>query len=612
VIVKAAEVYIKGTIRGKDGADGNCGQDASSGSSINLEGTDVVNIAPTAKIIAGNGGNAPAGAGHPCPARRCGERQNTTGGAGGYVKIRVGSQIFNTDGALKNYGGFIKAGNGGNAGAAHATAIGGKGGYIKLNDVINKNNSFSAGVSEGGSGGLVCAPVQWWQNRYPPASRPGTGGDIKILISRLGGEIKGKPGSMLHYDPINLKADEDLRIKDFDVVEIYTDEGGTIDFTQLQEGAISARKTIRISTKALNGKGGTVNLKGVPKNVFNAGEKVEIFADDLQLDEGVTLEDLADAPDVVVAEGRILYSVALAAQSQFFGEGGAVVTIPVTVMNQGPKEDTYSFKVSDTADWVLGALPTTKVDGLKEKKLELTVTLPATPGAKDVINITATSQTVPAIEATLTVYVTVNPGGDTDGDGYPDSRDAFPKDPTEWRDSDKDGVGNNADTDDDNDGMPDAWEDRYKGLSSASDDAAEDADGDGASNLDEYKAGTNPDDKESVPPPVVEPPVVEPPVVEPPVVEPPPVEGPVEVRVNCKPKKEGTDCTVDLSSLVRKANTVIELVVKLPKGVGLNSVQTDYGKYDDTAVYRLKRFLHGILGDSDQKLKIRLEFYESK
>ncbi len=34
---------------------------------------------------------------------------------------------------------------------------------------------------------------------------------------------------------------------------------------------------------------------------------------------------------------------------------------------------------------------------------------------------------------------------DSDGDGYPDSNDAFPSDPTEWVDSDSDGYGDNQD-----------------------------------------------------------------------------------------------------------------------------------------------------------------------
>ncbi len=50
----------------------------------------------------------------------------------------------------------------------------------------------------------------------------------------------------------------------------------------------------------------------------------------------------------------------------------------------------------------------------------------------------------------------LNPTHDRDGDGVPDSQDAFPDDPTEWKDSDGDGVGDNADNDDDNDGVLDS------------------------------------------------------------------------------------------------------------------------------------------------------------
>ena len=49
-----------------------------------------------------------------------------------------------------------------------------------------------------------------------------------------------------------------------------------------------------------------------------------------------------------------------------------------------------------------------------------------------------------------------NEWDDTDGDGYGDNlADEFPEDASEWEDSDKDGTGNNADTDDDNDGIAD-------------------------------------------------------------------------------------------------------------------------------------------------------------
>lgn len=60
--------------------------------------------------------------------------------------------------------------------------------------------------------------------------------------------------------------------------------------------------------------------------------------------------------------------------------------------------------------------------------------------------------------------VKTNP--DTDNDGVPDDKDAFPEDPAEQYDSDNDGVGDNSDAfpldpaasvDSDNDGYPDAW-----------------------------------------------------------------------------------------------------------------------------------------------------------
>ncbi len=87
----------------------------------------------------------------------------------------------------------------------------------------------------------------------------------------------------------------------------------------------------------------------------------------------------------------------------------------------------------------------------------------------------------------------VAPGGPTDydQDGVADADDAFPGNPAESVDTDGDGIGNNADPDDDNDGMPDVWE-TANGLDPLIADASSDPDHDGFTNFEEYEASTAP------------------------------------------------------------------------------------------------------------------------
>ena len=88
---------------------------------------------------------------------------------------------------------------------------------------------------------------------------------------------------------------------------------------------------------------------------------------------------------------------------------------------------------------------------------------------------------------------------DTDGDTVLDGLDAFPNDPNESVDTDGNGVGNNADPDDDGDTMPDDYEiaNGLDPLNAA--DANADADGDGFTNLEEFQAGTDPQDADDHP-----------------------------------------------------------------------------------------------------------------
>ena len=103
---------------------------------------------------------------------------------------------------------------------------------------------------------------------------------------------------------------------------------------------------------------------------------------------------------------------------------------------------------------------------------------------------------------------------DDDNDTVPDVDDAFPEDPGESKDFDGDKIGDNTDDDDDGDGvldnddkfqndprggldadgdgMADEWEEKYGLDSSDATDADSDADNDGISALEEFKADTDP------------------------------------------------------------------------------------------------------------------------
>lgn len=76
-------------------------------------------------------------------------------------------------------------------------------------------------------------------------------------------------------------------------------------------------------------------------------------------------------------------------------------------------------------------------------------------------------------------------GTDADGDGAPNGWDHCPNNPSEWLDSDRDGVGNRSDPDLDGDGIDNALDG--------------DRDGDDASDADELTAGTDPIDPSSIP-----------------------------------------------------------------------------------------------------------------
>jgi len=456
--IHAASIYNSGDIIGKDGIAGNCGAYDTSGTSIELWATRVVNDI-SGKIQGGNGGDDKTGcATWVCPAR---------GGDGGKVEIFSGTTI-NDD------GGIIQSGNGGEAIGCHADTYGGDGGIIRIitNAFDSENESRNHGWLITGNGNNATTQANM--------AHAGDGGDFDLFLRELGGTIDGGDGSVFHWDPIQLKASSNLRIEGSDIVEIYTDAGGSMDLTRLSKGAISATRIITIAA----GEGGTVDLRGVSSKVFKASEKIEIFADNILLNAGVLFKDLADAPIVTTAPGKTLYRVALSSEKQVVGEAGAKVSVPLKVINSGPKVDTYKLNITNSSGWKLGTLPSTvTVGGLTTRELAFDVTFSTIPNEKATITVTAISQTDSSATAQIDIEASVKLSeedlADSDNDGLSDYHEIYElKTDTE-----------NADTDEDE--MSDGWEVNYE-FDPLYDDASEDVDNDSYSNLQEYKAGTDP------------------------------------------------------------------------------------------------------------------------
>lgn len=111
------------------------------------------------------------------------------------------------------------------------------------------------------------------------------------------------------------------------------------------------------------------------------------------------------------------------------------------------------------------------------------------------------------VEKSITVFADTDRDGiankddsDDDNDGAPDESDAFPLNKNETFDSDGDQIGNKADDDDDNDGVKDiddalplnANETTDTDKDGIGDNEDSDDDGDGVSDTDEIKTGSNP------------------------------------------------------------------------------------------------------------------------
>jgi hypothetical protein len=148
-------------------------------------------------------------------------------------------------------------------------------------------------------------------------------------------------------------------------------------------------------------------MTGNSAPIINADE-VEVFAGNIQTDEDKSLDDAITANSVVVSDNRILQDASLVGTKKAYQTPNSVLTLNMSLSNNGAEADVYTLKVTDSAGWQISGLPE-EVDlaALTSVDLVLNITLSQNIGETDAITVTATSKSNPEVVTTMQFQVTV-------------------------------------------------------------------------------------------------------------------------------------------------------------------------------------------------------------
>jgi len=462
-------IYNEGVIKGGDGKGSKSAEPGSPGSSIILTAEKTFYNAWNGTIQGGRGGSHD-------------NSSYARGGDGGAVEI-YGDTITNE--------GKVRGGDGGGSSTHREVCLDSRGGdggdVILLADSVLMNmesGEIITGKGGEGRGGKISCPFQGAEGGNIVFSAPTAIQNGKVVVGSDGGSFNFDPTLAMTGPEAEWRAEE---------VKIFAGKNWKLDFRNLGEEAIVGTQRIAMAV----GEGGMIDLRGVAKAALRA-PKIEIYADEILLDDDAELSDIADTPNLIVGPGRILYDFFMRIPKIVRGTAGTIVPVSLFMFNNSPEEDIYHVKVTDSRGRELNILHYTNdliIPSLKKRESFLKVLLPADAGDSELISVTLTSQGDPSVSKTRKVQIVssqapYNEPKDSDNDGLPDAAENDYTDPKK------------ADTD--KDGMKDGWE-VYHGLNPLlADDAGEDADEDGFTNLEEYKAASNPNNPNSTPDSVFE------------------------------------------------------------------------------------------------------------
>lgn len=283
--------------------------------------------------------------------------------------------------------------------------VGATGGTVQVY-AADMQNSESKGDILTGCSAIVSNPMKV----LPPPT-------VYVNISNIEGRIGTKEECShiytITWEPTTLTVTKDTKFENSEEIVIFGGAGDwAIDLSDLSEGAMTAEKTITLAV----GEGSKIILPETQGKVFEAGEKLEIFADHFELN-GLPLdvqsakaafEAIANTPQVIINPSKILYHVDVFHADYLVGEPGETIPVKVKFSNGGPTTDTYDISVTNSAGWELNAESfTMTINSMRHGVIEFKLKLPETYGAETVVTVTATSQHDPSVQAVADIYVNV-------------------------------------------------------------------------------------------------------------------------------------------------------------------------------------------------------------
>jgi hypothetical protein len=300
--------------------------------------------------------------------------------------------------------GILRAGNGGNITGIQPGKAG-IGGGIEVWDyfIIETTTNMSIYAGDGGNcnGAIEQIGGDGGQTLFMSWDIPDIQGMIAAGLGGTNCERDGFEGE-LFIEPhvISLKG-ANTKVTGGNIA-IYGGEDWVLDLSNLTGPVVKATGDITLAV----GDDGIIDLRGSTGPILQAQGNVYIYADNVMLDQGVRLSDLIQASAFIRGPNKILYNVSLMADNKIMGMPGSTISVPVTIGNAGPKKDTYTINVTDSAGWLVDQLPQTiEVEGLRTADLEIEVMLPTTANAMDIITVTTTSQNEASATTDIKVIV---------------------------------------------------------------------------------------------------------------------------------------------------------------------------------------------------------------